>query len=87
MRGFMPAIGAVALLAVLALPGCGQPPKVMVDHGYLGQNRTIKLLMQRNASGTFDQTVRVCTLAEGKETACNDTIVLENVTPGSLYAE
>lgn len=82
MKSIMLAITAAALLS-----GCGQPPKVMVDHGYLGESRTLKLLMQRNASGTFDQTVRVCTLAEGKETACKDTIVLENVTPGSLYAE
>lgn len=82
MRGMMLALGAAATLALTA---CGPPPKVMVDHGYLGQSRTIKLLMQRNASGTFDQTIRVCTLAGGKETACNDTIVLENVTPGSLY--
>lgn len=82
MRGMMTALGA---LATLALVGCGPPPKVMVDHGYLGQTRTIKLLMQRNASGTFDQSVRVCTLSAGKETACKDTVVLENVTPGSLY--
>lgn len=74
-------LGCVLMTSV----GCGPPPKVMVDHGFLGQTRTVKLLMQRNASGTFDQSIRVCTLAEGKETACQDTVVLENVTPGSLY--
>lgn len=72
-------------LAAVGAVGCGPPPKVMVDYGFLGQTRTIKLLMQRNAAGTFDQSIRVCTLDSGKETACKDTVVLENVTPGSLY--
>lgn len=76
---------ALTGLAAMASVGCAPPPKVMVDHGFLGQARTVKLLMQRNAAGTFDQSIRVCTLAEGKETACQDTVVLENVTPGSLY--
>ncbi|MCB9551414.1 MAG: hypothetical protein H6705_05940 [Myxococcales bacterium] len=83
----MKTMATLALLAGVSMTsvGCGPPPKVMVDHGFLGQSRTVKLLMQRNAAGTFDQSIRVCTLAEGKETACKDTVVLENVTPGSLY--
>jgi hypothetical protein len=84
MRTRMMALALVGL-ASMASVGCGPPPKVMVDHGFLGQARTVKLLMQRNASGTVDQSIRVCTLAGGKETACKDTVVLENVTPGSLY--
>ena len=80
--------GLLAGLCLLSasLVGCGPPPKVMVDQGFIGSNRTLKVLMQRNASGTFDQIVRICTLGEkGAESACNDTVVLENVTPGSLY--
>jgi len=77
-------LGALALVA-LFVTACGPPPKVMVDQAFMGDKRTVKMLMQRNASGTFDQGLRVCTIEKGQETQCKDTLVLENVTPGSLY--
>lgn len=77
------ALGALCL-AGLFVGGC-VAPKVMVDQSFMGDTHTVKMLMQKNASGTFDQSLRVCTIENGQETKCKDTVVLENVTPGSLY--
>ena len=77
------ALAGLALGALLTT-GC-VAPKVMVDQGFLGDEHTVKMLMQKNAAGTFDQSLRICTIEGGAETKCKDTIVLENVTPGSLY--
>lgn len=71
-------------VGALLATGC-VAPKVMVDQAFMGDSHTIKMLMQKNAAGTFDQSIRVCTIEKGAETACKDTVVLENVTPGSLY--
>lgn len=71
-------------LGALFATGCAAP-KVMVDHAFLGDAHTVKMLMKKNAAGTFDQSLRVCNIEDGAETKCNDTVVLENVTPGSLY--
>lgn len=73
-------LGLGALLAT----GC-VAPKVMVDQAFMGDQHTIKMIMQKNAAGTFDQSLRVCNIEKGAETKCKDTVVLENVTPGSLY--
>ncbi len=72
--------GVVALGAVACTP-----PMVLVDQAYFGKQRVIKSIMQKNG-GLFNQYLRVCTLdAAGKEGNCKDTLVLENVVPGSLY--
>lgn len=76
---------ALAGLVVGALATGCVAPKVMVDQTFMGDTHTVKMLMQKNAAGTFDQSLRVCTIEKGAETQCKDTVVLENVTPGSLY--
>jgi len=70
----------------LALLGACMSPKVLVDQDFTGNNRTTKLIIQKTSDGTFDTYVRVCTLIEtGQERDCADTLVLSNVTPGSVY--
>jgi len=72
------------MLGAMLATGCVMP-KVMVDQAFMGDNHTIKMIMQKNAAGTFDQSLRVCSIEKGVEAKCKDTVVLENVTPGSLY--
>lgn len=75
----------VALCSLLVVGACVSP-KVLVDQGFTGSNRTTKLVIQKTSDATFDTYVRVCTLLEtGEERDCADTLVLSNVTPGSVY--
>jgi len=74
----------IALLSFV-LAACATP-KVMVDQEFTGNNRTTKLIIQKTSDATFDTYVRICTLLEtGEERDCADTLLMSNVTPGSVY--
>ncbi len=75
----------LAITSFLAIIGACAPPKVLVDQEFLGNNRTAKIIIQ-NTGSAYDTFVRICTIIEtGEETNCVDTLVLSNVTPGSVY--
>ena len=75
----------IALCSLFVVGACVSP-KVLVDQSFTGSNRTTKLIIQKTSDSTFDTYVRVCTLLEtGAERDCADTLVLSNVTPGSVY--
>lgn len=82
------ALFAVALATTAV--GCAPPNKILVGQTFIGEDRSIKILMTKPGEGGdkgqfVDQYVRVCTLKDGQEVDCKDTLVLENVAPGSLY--
>ena len=77
---------AVGVLAVGLSSACAPPPKVLVDAAWLGKTRTAEMLIRRNETGKFDQFLRICNIDDrGERTACKDTLILSDVTPGSLY--
>ena len=85
-------IGA-ALLALLALPACAPPPKVLVASSFNGADKTSKVIIQESGQidtstkkKLFNVFVRVCDLdAKNMETACKDTVVVQDVVPGTVY--
>jgi len=77
-------VGALAMFAT----GCATK-HVLVGQSFIGENRSIKMMMTApkgdDDDRVVDQLMRICTLTDGVEKDCKDTIVLENVRPGSLY--
>ncbi|HWV39475.1 MAG TPA: hypothetical protein VN033_13480 [Vulgatibacter sp.] len=77
-------VGALALLA----SGCASK-HILVGQTFIGEDRSIKMMMTAPMGSDDDrmvhQLMRICTLNDGSETNCKDTVVLENVRPGSLY--
>ena len=81
------------ILAVAMLPACVVPPKILVTHQYRGDDKTSKLLIMNTGQinpatkkPLFDVFVRMCDIdAQGNETTCKDTKVVDNVLPGSVY--
>ncbi len=85
-----PFLVCLGLLACSSAIGCAPPPKVMTSHQYLAESRSAKSLLQDSGATVdeqklFNYFVRVCNLDSAAEKQCKDTLVLENVTPGSLY--
>lgn len=86
------AIGA-ALLAMLALPACAPPPRVLVASSFNGGDKTSKIIIQESGNvdtstkkKLFNVFVRVCNIdAKNMETACKDTVVVQDVVPGTVY--
>lgn len=82
---------ALALLGVLATSACAGPPKIMTSHQYLHDSRSAKTLLQESGATAgeeeklFNYFLRVCSLEGHHEKKCQDTLVLENVTPRSMY--
>lgn len=78
---------ATASLAVCTAVGACAPPSVLVDNSFVGDHgRTVKIVIKKNPTGLFDEFVRVCDLtAEGQEGRCQDTLVLTDVNPSSVY--
>jgi hypothetical protein len=82
-----------ALLALLALPACAPPPKVLVASSFNGTDKTSKVILQESGQidtstkkKLFNVFVRVCDLdAKNMETACKDTVVVQDVVPGTVY--
>ena len=82
-----------ASLIAAAVSGCASPQKVLVANAFNGDDKTSKMLILD--SGVIDPStkkklfnvyVRVCDLdAKNNEAACKDTVVLDNVVPGSVY--
>lgn len=87
MRQILILVLAIGLLSLLS---CG-PKKVVLSNRYLSSSKTVKTLMLPSSKAAkdtklFHYFIRVCDLDEmGKETNCQDTLVLENVNPASLY--
>lgn len=77
--------GFVATLA----SGCATPKHVLIGQTFIGEDRSVKMMMTAPQGDGDDrivhQLMRICTLKDGAETDCKDTVVLENVRPGSLY--
>ncbi len=80
---------ALAALLLSSAVGCVSQNKVLVGQQFIGEERTVKVLMTvpegDGENRVVDQLMRICTLKAGKEVDCKDTLVLENVNPGSLY--
>lgn len=94
MHTLSPRSSARAILGLLALSlasACAGPPKVMTSHQYLAKNRSAKTLLQESGEQAgeeqklFNYFLRVCNLEGAQEQKCQDTLVLENVNPNSLY--
>jgi hypothetical protein len=88
MNIFIKLVAASSLCA--ALVGCGTP-RYLVGDTFTG-SRTSKTILMPTANATdkkevlYNYVVRLCDVdAEGVESNCNDTVVLENVIANSIY--
>ena len=76
--------GALAVLA----SGCASK-HILIGQTFIGEDRSMKMMMSAPEGADDDRTsnqlLRICTLKGGVEADCKDTVVLENVRPGSLY--
>ena len=85
--------GAGLLAVAAALSGCASPQKVLVANAFSGEDKTSKLLILDSGAvdpstkkRLFNVYVRMCDLdAKNNEAACKDTVVLDNVVPGTVY--
>lgn len=79
----------VAVLLMLPMTGCAMKNRVLIGQQFIGAERTVKIVMSQpkgdSDDRTVDQYMRICTLKSGQEVDCKDTLILENVRPGSLY--
>jgi hypothetical protein len=66
-----------------AAMACAPPPKVLTVHQYLDFDKmgvkTLRMVRQLNADGSYyDDVVRLCDVdAQGNETNCKDSLILE----------
>ncbi len=83
----------VGVFAAALLPACSVPPKIMVSHQFRGEDKTSKLLIMETGqinpatkARLFDVFMRMCDLdAQGNETTCKDSKIIENIVPGTVY--
>jgi hypothetical protein len=78
----------VAVLALGATAAGCAPPKILAEHTFVGDDKSVKYLIQRSADNAklFDLWLRVCDTSGGStEVKCKDSKVLSNVVPWSLY--
>ena len=83
----------MAGIAGALLSGCAAPTKVLVANGGSGEDKTVKMLIldtgQINPTTKkklFNVYSRVCDVdARNIEARCRDTLVIDNVVPGSVY--
>lgn len=81
----------LALSSLVLASACAGPPKIMTSHQYLHDSRSAKTLLQESGATAgeeeklFNYFLRVCSLEGHHEKKCQDTLVLENVTPRSMY--
>jgi hypothetical protein len=84
-----------AVFCVPALVGCGAPPpKILMAHNYATDDKSVQTLIQQSGAAVkegnvktnlFNVILRVCNQSPNNElSACKDTVVLENVHPGSI---
>ena len=78
------------LLGLLGVAGC-TPPPVLIAQGFSG-DRVIRYTIQNVGQGNddsgklYDMSVKLCNQADdASDQNCKDTVVLENVYPGSVY--
>lgn len=84
-------LGALAFLTLGV--GCAAPQKVLIQNNYVGPTKSAKVLILDSGKDDpstkkrlFHLFVRNCDLgADGTESNCKDTVILENVDPGSVY--
>ncbi len=88
MRNKSFALGLVVGLFLVC--GCA-PQQVLIAQGFAGE-RVVRYTIQKNAQGDeksgdlFDLRVRLCNQGDdGSDSNCQDTVVLENVKPQSVY--
>jgi len=77
-------IGA-ALAGVFMASGCVSVPQTMATNSFLGE-RSVQYTVHAGARGGDDEDlvnlyVRLCTLSQGKETDCKQSLVLARVDP------
>jgi hypothetical protein len=84
-----------AALSVPTLVGCGAtPPKSLMAHNYATDDKSVETLIQQSGAALkegnaktnlFNVILRVCNQSpRNEQSACKDTVVLENVHPGSI---
>jgi hypothetical protein len=81
---------ATSILGLLAIAGC-TPPPVLIAQGFSG-DRVIRYTIQNVGGGDgdsgnlYDLSVKLCNQADdASDQNCKDTVVLQNVYPGSVY--
>ncbi len=77
-------------LGIVSAIACAPPPKIMTSHQYLGETRSAKTLIQQSGQANDDEQLynyflRVCDLNTSSEKQCKDSLILENVSPRSVY--
>jgi hypothetical protein len=90
MRIIILATLILGLLGLLGLTGC-TPPPVLIAQGFSG-DRVIRYTIQNVGAGNddtgnlYDLSVKLCNQADdASDQNCKDTVVLQNVYPGSVY--
>jgi hypothetical protein len=81
------------LLAAATLPACTMSSKILVANSFSGDDKTAKILILDSGQidpstkkHLFNVFVRMCDLnAQGAESSCKDTKLVDNVVPGSVY--
>lgn len=84
-------IKLIASIAVVwTLAGC-TPPPVLIAQGFTG-DRVVRYTIRNVGAGTddtgnlYDLSVRLCNQSDdGSDQNCQDTLILQNVYPGSVY--
>ena len=76
---------ATAVVALVGSAGCA-PPKVLIKHQFVDADKSAKTYIERGTDNLFRVSARVCDVqGNNQETNCKDTLLLENVVPGSVY--
>lgn len=80
-----------ALVLVAASAGCAGPTQVLVSQRYAGP-RVVRYTIEPTGKGSdttgalYDLRVRLCDVeGDGSDKQCQDSMVLQNVQPRSVY--
>lgn len=83
----------LSILWVLALPlgACAGPRQILIHQKYV-DDRVVRYTLEPSIDGDENQGAvynlhsRLCDVQDASvETACQDSLILENVKPGSVY--
>ncbi len=84
-------IAALFALTFVLAAGCARPTQILVSQRYAGE-RVVRYTIEPTGQSTektgqlFNLRVRLCGVENaGNDTACKDSMVLENVQPRSVY--
>ncbi len=81
---------ALGFLTAVLFSGCAGPTQVLVSQRYAGE-RVVRYTIEPTGQATkdsgqlFNLRVRVCGVEGGTDSRCQDSMVLENVQPRSVY--